>query len=184
MSMELVDRLGGVDRQSGVAVYHQIAEQLGALIEDGTIDFGEKLPSETALVEHYGVARMTVRQALTDLRDSGHVRSEQGRGVFAILRHGAQNEVPLPGVFNDPSGGRLVVRTITLDHAEVYRFRGGVGGEPDEMTLVGEIRDWPDPSDFWPHYSWRIVGADDWRDHDLDIRDWREAATRLAAAQA
>ena len=43
---------------------------------------GERLPSETELIEHFGVARMTVRQAVQELRSDGLVISQHGRGVF------------------------------------------------------------------------------------------------------
>lgn len=43
---------------------------------------GERLPSEAELVEHFGVARMTVRQAMQELRSEGLVVAEHGRGVF------------------------------------------------------------------------------------------------------
>ncbi len=43
---------------------------------------GERLPSEADLIEHFGVARMTVRQAVQELRREGYVFSEHGRGVF------------------------------------------------------------------------------------------------------
>jgi GntR family transcriptional regulator len=43
---------------------------------------GERLPSEAELIKHFGVARMTVRQATQELRSEGLVVAEHGRGVF------------------------------------------------------------------------------------------------------
>ena len=43
---------------------------------------GDRLPSEATLIQHYGVARMTVRQAIQELRTEGRVVAEHGRGVF------------------------------------------------------------------------------------------------------
>src|ERR1700761_3632200 len=51
-------------------------------IRRGQLDAGERLPSEAALIEHFGVARMTVRQAVNELRSEGLVISQHGRGVF------------------------------------------------------------------------------------------------------
>jgi GntR family transcriptional regulator len=42
----------------------------------------DRLPSEATLIQHYGVARMTVRQAIQELRTEGRVVAEHGRGVF------------------------------------------------------------------------------------------------------
>lgn len=42
---------------------------------------GERLPAETKLAEKFGVARMTVRRALQQLRDEGIVVSASGRGL-------------------------------------------------------------------------------------------------------
>jgi GntR family transcriptional regulator len=44
------------------------------------------LPSETKLIDYFGVARMTVRQALAELRAEGLVIAEHGRGVFVRER--------------------------------------------------------------------------------------------------
>jgi GntR family transcriptional regulator len=46
----------------------------------------ERLPSEQELGERFQVSKITVRQALTDLAQSGYIRREQGRGTFVARR--------------------------------------------------------------------------------------------------
>lgn len=78
-------RLGSIDRQSDRPPYRQIADQLRAEIDAGRSRPGDRLPSEAELTRHYGVARMTARQAIQELRNEGRVVSEHGRGVFVRL---------------------------------------------------------------------------------------------------
>ena len=66
--------------------YLQVASSLRAGILTRRFTPGEKLPSGTALAEHYGVARMTVQQAVRLLRDEGLVISRSGSGVFVRER--------------------------------------------------------------------------------------------------
>lgn len=47
---------------------------------------GEKLPSGNEMARHFGVARMTVQQALRLLRDEGLIVSRQGSGVYVRSR--------------------------------------------------------------------------------------------------
>ncbi|WP_019856334.1 GntR family transcriptional regulator [Actinopolyspora mortivallis] len=75
-------QLGAIDRTSDRSPSKQIADDLRVLIRSARLVAGEKLPSEARLMEHYGVARMTARQALQELKSEGLVVSEQGRGVF------------------------------------------------------------------------------------------------------
>jgi GntR family transcriptional regulator len=75
-------QLGPLDRQSDRPPFRQIADHLRALIDNGHVRPGERLPSEADLIGHYGVARMTVRQAIQELRTEGRVVAEHGRGVF------------------------------------------------------------------------------------------------------
>ena len=75
-------QLGQVNRQDDRPPYRQIAAMLRESIGSGLLAPGAKLPSEAALIEHFGVARMTVRQALQELRGEGLVNAEHGRGVF------------------------------------------------------------------------------------------------------
>ena len=75
-------QLGQIDRADDKPPYRQIASMLRDAISSGQLTAGERLPSEAALIDHFGVARMTVRQAVQDLRAEGLVISEHGRGVF------------------------------------------------------------------------------------------------------
>jgi GntR family transcriptional regulator len=75
-------QLGSIDRQDDRSPYRQIADRLRAAIDSGALRPGDRLPSEAELREHYGVARMTARQAIQELRAEGRVVAEHGRGVF------------------------------------------------------------------------------------------------------
>lgn len=78
--------LGQVDKTADTPAFKQIAQQLRAAIAAGRVAAGEKVPSESQLMQHFGVARMTVRQALAELRSEGLLVAEHGRGVFVRER--------------------------------------------------------------------------------------------------
>jgi GntR family transcriptional regulator len=77
--------LGRVDKTSDIPAFRQIAASIRGAVRRGDLAPGDKIPSESQLMEHFGVARMTVRQALADLRGEGLLVSEHGRGVY--VRH-------------------------------------------------------------------------------------------------
>jgi len=66
--------------------YLQIADLMRQRITRGTWPLGEKLPSLDALVEEFGVARVTMRQAVDVLTREGLVSPQQGRGTFVTAR--------------------------------------------------------------------------------------------------
>lgn len=66
--------------------YQQVSAELRASILTGTFAAGDKLPSQAELSRHYGVARMTVQQALRILKDDGLIVSRQGSGMFVRER--------------------------------------------------------------------------------------------------
>src|ERR1700691_1304006 len=63
-----------------------IRDDLRARIDAGEWGPGERLPSETELAARYGVARMTIRQAVGALAAEGNVVRRQGLGTFAADR--------------------------------------------------------------------------------------------------
>ncbi|KQZ90257.1 GntR family transcriptional regulator [Phycicoccus sp. Root563] len=74
--------LGQVDKTADTPAFKQIAQGIREAVSLGRLQPGDQVPSEAQLMEQFGVARMTVRQALADLRAEGLLRAEHGRGVF------------------------------------------------------------------------------------------------------
>jgi DNA-binding GntR family transcriptional regulator len=74
--------------------YRRIADTIAAGIRAGTYPPGAMLPSEAALAEEYGVTRPTVRQGLAELRATGVIRVENGRGAFVADPARLQQERP------------------------------------------------------------------------------------------
>ncbi len=66
--------------------YQQVAAALRAAILTRKVAPGERLPSQAELSKRYGVARMTVQQALRILKDEGLIASRQGSGMFVRER--------------------------------------------------------------------------------------------------
>lgn len=62
--------------------YRRIYEDIAARIRDGELAPESQLLGEAVLAEQYGVARMTVRQAIGQLADDALVVRKQGAGTF------------------------------------------------------------------------------------------------------
>jgi GntR family transcriptional regulator/MocR family aminotransferase len=63
-------------------LYRQIYQQLRELILGGTVESGERLPAARDLAAGWGVARVTVTQALQQLAAEGYVVRRRGAGTF------------------------------------------------------------------------------------------------------
>ncbi|GAA3741924.1 GntR family transcriptional regulator [Salinactinospora qingdaonensis] len=62
--------------------YRQISRVLRKQIQDGTLERGDRLPSEKELEDRFRASRNTVRLALGVLRNQGLIESHPGRGHF------------------------------------------------------------------------------------------------------
>jgi len=69
-------------RLSQVPLYLQVATLLRRRIEDGHWGVGAKISTIEELQAEFGVARVTVRQAIELLEKEGLVSRQQGRGTF------------------------------------------------------------------------------------------------------
>ncbi len=73
--------------------YIKIKESIQKKIQDGELVPGDALPSERTLAESYGLSRMTVRAALSELVAAGALYREQGRGTFVSARKMKQSNI-------------------------------------------------------------------------------------------
>ncbi len=89
-----------LDRNDKRPLHQQLLEHYRALIEQGTLTTGERLPTEMALMAQHGVSRGTVRQALRGLSDAGLVRRETKNGTVVTLDAPVQASTKQP----KPSG--------------------------------------------------------------------------------
>ena len=67
-------------------IWKSIAAALTAEIGEGHYRPGDKLPTEAALAQRFGVNRHTVRRALADMGERGLVHARRGAGVFVASK--------------------------------------------------------------------------------------------------
>ncbi|GGC14167.1 transcriptional regulator [Oxalicibacterium flavum] len=82
---------------STVPLYAQIKEALRAKIIDGTYVAHQKLPSESEMINAFGVSRITVRQAMNDLQKEGFLFKVHGKGTFVARPSVSQELTHLQG---------------------------------------------------------------------------------------
>ncbi|AYE34024.1 FadR/GntR family transcriptional regulator [Clostridium septicum] len=80
-------------------VYEQIVDQIKAMVEDGTLKKGDKLPTERVMAEDLGVSRASVREALRALEVVGLIESRQGAGNYIKENFGGLLSEPLAIMF-------------------------------------------------------------------------------------
>jgi GntR family transcriptional regulator len=68
--------------ESIVPVYYQIKQVIRNWIINGQFGPGDKIPSEHELAKRFGVTRLTVRQAISQLSQEGFLVSRRGKGTF------------------------------------------------------------------------------------------------------
>lgn len=75
-----------IDEVSPVPRYQQVAGLIRARIESGEIQPGQPIPSQTTIMQRYGVARMTAHKALGVLVDEGLVVVVPGVGALVARK--------------------------------------------------------------------------------------------------
>ena len=63
---------------------HDVVDGLSGRIRDGSLAQGEKLPTEAAIMEEFGVSRTVVREAISRLQAAGLVETRHGVGTFVV----------------------------------------------------------------------------------------------------
>ena len=64
----------------------RIAAQFARQIQQGDLKPGDRLPTENAMAQTFGVSRTVIREAIAQLRNEGMIETRQGVGAFVIER--------------------------------------------------------------------------------------------------
>jgi GntR family transcriptional regulator len=73
-----------IDRESSVALHHQVAAEIRRAISEGEAKPGDRLPPAVDFAAVLGVNKNTVIRALRILRDGGILDFTRGRGVRVV----------------------------------------------------------------------------------------------------
>jgi len=122
----------------GQGLVEQAVRRLGEAIGLGVLEVGERLPPEAVLAERFGIAPMTLRQALAILREAGYVETRRGRGGGSFVCCA----VPLPAA--QTATARLASLTVDdlRDLTEFRRLVAGAGAAlAAERATAGEIEE-------------------------------------------
>ncbi|GAA0556239.1 FadR/GntR family transcriptional regulator [Actinomadura livida] len=103
-----------------------VARRLRRRIVEGSLSEGDYLPTEAALMEHFGVSRPTLREAFRVLESEGLIELRRGS------RTGARVTVPGPEAIARPAA--LLLQLGKADLADVYRARSAI--EPPAARLL------------------------------------------------
>ncbi|HLJ24860.1 MAG TPA: GntR family transcriptional regulator, partial [Candidatus Acidoferrales bacterium] len=82
--------------ESHVPLYIQLRDQIRALVHNGDLRPGERIPASRELATQLGVHRTTVANAYAELESEGLINGHVGRGTFIRGESAARKITPLP----------------------------------------------------------------------------------------
>ena len=130
-----------IDRSSPVPLYHQLAEQLTASIEDGRLKPGDPFENELALAERLDLSRPTVRRAIAELVNRGLLVRRRGVGT-TVASQVIHRRDELTSLYDDMvrRGQEPVTEVISFSTDDVNPVAAEALGVPADAHLVSVER--------------------------------------------
>ena len=115
---------------SATPLYEQIANDIREQVAAGRYQQNEALPSEVKLCELYGVSRVTVRKAISELVDQGVVIKKHGKGTFITSHDYLSSLYKFQGFSTICQRNRIPVRSHILSLAKET-------ASPEDLVRLG-----------------------------------------------
>lgn len=118
------------DSKAKTPIWKAIATALRNDLAEGHYAPGDKLPTEAALAERFGVNRHTVRHGLSSLVEEGLIRTRRGAGAFVAAR-------PTDYPIGTRTRFTENLRRAGREPSREIRSLGVRSATPSEATLLG-----------------------------------------------
>ncbi len=106
----------GLSKESPTPLYYQLYTLLRGMILDGTLPFGERMPTEEQLAETFGVSRITAKRAMDEIAAEELVERRRGKGTHVIYRYTPKPvKAPLVGMLQEIESMARNTRAHVLD---------------------------------------------------------------------
>lgn len=129
--------------RSDTPIWQQIYDYLIALVDSGWLQPGSQLPGEVHLAEKLGVTRITLRRALQQLQQEGHLTSRKGVGVFVrslpsalVVRDGSRFSESLTADGKSVATQTLLLAQELADAEVAAQLRLAVGAPVTRLRRV------------------------------------------------
>lgn len=131
-----------MNEHSRVPRYVAIMEDVQSYIQENQLKPGDRIPTETEMMEQFGVSRATVRQAIQELVNEGAVEKRHGSGTFVAE---PQLSVEINGFFSfyEEAAKRAghsstAIRRVELEDSPSDKVRRRLRLAPGEASVIVE----------------------------------------------
>ena len=150
-------------------LYQRVASQIREMVIAGTLQVGDRLPSEADLCDQFGVSRTVIREASKSLAERGLLSSQPGRGTF-VTAMSTQDFSDSFGLF--VKGSDVSIRNIT-EVRELLEVRiaelAAERATPEELAMMERAIE---------HMDRNMEDLDEFLRGDLDFHNALAEATQ------
>lgn len=151
-------QLDSLTEESHAPLYYQLYTMLKNAILNGTLEFGDQMPTELQLAEAFGVSRITAKRAMDELAAESLVERRRGKGTHVIYEYQQQPvKAPLVGMLQEIESmarhSDVEVRTCEMLQPPA-EIREELGLATGETALLLERTRSRDGAPFGYYVSW------------------------------
>ncbi|NMB34029.1 MAG: GntR family transcriptional regulator [Clostridium sp.] len=134
-----------INKYSNEPLYSQLKKMIVSKIKNGEYPPGSKIPSEQEFCECYDISRPTVRQAISELTNSGYLYRMRGKGTFVLESRSAVHAKTYTGftdsiLDNDADSEQKLISIGELTNKELPKLGGIFSVRSNQIISFAHIK--------------------------------------------